>query len=198
MVVLAQRVQAGLHSSVGAGLAAAVRSEGVRGLFRGYKAQVLRDVTYHAVQLPLYEAVKALWIAGGPAAYARRLLRTRGPAGVEDTARGAGRRAGHDSDKAGGASGAGRRLAPWESMACGATAGAASGALTTPLDVIKTRMMTAAAGPGSARPRMAATIRAIWAAVREGDARGDAHERGGGRAEQRDMRRRLLCSCQCC
>jgi hypothetical protein len=46
-----QRVQAGLFPTVQAGMAAALRSEGVRGLFRGYKAQVLRDVTYHAVQV---------------------------------------------------------------------------------------------------------------------------------------------------
>lgn len=34
-----------------------------------------------------------------------------------------------------------QKLEPWESMACGALAGATSGALTIPLDVIKTRLM---------------------------------------------------------
>ncbi len=39
-----QRVQVGLHSSVWAGLASAVQTEEMLGLFQGYKAQVMQDL----------------------------------------------------------------------------------------------------------------------------------------------------------
>lgn len=40
----------------------------------------------------------------------------------------------------------GGRLQTWQTSACGSAAGAVSAAVTTPLDVVKTRMMTQAAG----------------------------------------------------
>eukprot|EP00282_Hemiselmis_andersenii_P041321 CAMPEP_0172070490 /NCGR_PEP_ID=MMETSP1043-20130122/13289_1 /TAXON_ID=464988 /ORGANISM="Hemiselmis andersenii, Strain CCMP441" /LENGTH=395 /DNA_ID=CAMNT_0012730853 /DNA_START=35 /DNA_END=1219 /DNA_ORIENTATION=- len=98
-----QRVQAGSYSGVREALSGVLRKEGVRGLYRGYSAQVLRDLAYHAIQLPLYEGVREMW------------LKRRGREG---------------------------NLEPFESMVCGAIAGAVSGALTTPIDVIKTRLMT--------------------------------------------------------
>lgn len=110
-----QRVQAGVYSSVQSAFRGIVRDEGLRGLYRGYSAQVLRDLAYHAIQLPLYEGVKESWLR-----YKRK----------------------GELKPAGGWRKKQTGLDAWESMICGAVAGATSGALTTPLDVVKTRLMT--------------------------------------------------------
>jgi len=103
-----QSVQAGLFSGVRESLVSVVKDRGILGLYSGFKAQVVRDLAFHAVQLPLYEGIKDAWLANVKA--------------VSGDTR--------------------RDLRPLESMVCGAMAGATSGALTTPLDVLKTRLMT--------------------------------------------------------
>mmetsp|Transcript_78990 Transcript_78990/g.212035 ORF Transcript_78990/g.212035 Transcript_78990/m.212035 type:complete len:425 (-) Transcript_78990:82-1356(-) len=131
-----QRVQAGLFPNVGIAFSTVLQKEGFRGLFRGYRAQVMRDVTYHAIQLPLYEAVKSTW--------GTRISLHNGKPRLNSL-----RKSQREM----------RRLAPWENLLCGAIAGATSGALTTPLDVMKTRLMTMSSAKG---PQMLEMLKQMW------------------------------------
>ena len=116
-----QSIQAGLFSGVRESLRSVVGEMGVLGLYSGFKAQVLRDLAFHAIQLPLYEGIKDVWLAR----VHRQLLQVEGDTGIA---------AGRQPQQT--------ELRPVESMVCGALAGATSGALTTPFDVLKTRLMT--------------------------------------------------------
>lgn len=105
--VVKQRLQSGNVGGLSARgvLGEILKSEGVRGLFRGYGALVLRELPFDALQFPLYEFFKVK---------SRERL--------------------------------GRKLTSWESAGCGSVAGGMSAAVTTPLDVIKTRLMTQGVG----------------------------------------------------
>ena len=59
-----QRVQAGLFPSIRSAFTETFRDKGIAGLYAGYKAQVVRDIAFHMVQLPLYEAVRDAWVVG--------------------------------------------------------------------------------------------------------------------------------------
>lgn len=119
-----QSVQAGLFTGMRESLRYVVSDRGLLGLYSGFKAQVVRDLAFHAIQLPLYEGLKDRWLAKVHADEAERARALPGhrPSDAPAPAR---------SD-----------LRPVESMLCGAAAGAISGGLTTPLDVLKTRLMT--------------------------------------------------------
>lgn len=110
-----QSVQAGISTGMRASLRSAISERGILGLYSGFKAQVVRDLAFHAIQLPLYEGLKDAWLAH---AHALTPSKNASPS-VKRT-----------------------ELRPLESMFVGAMAGATSGALTTPLDVLKTRLMT--------------------------------------------------------
>ncbi|KAF7261571.1 hypothetical protein EG68_01127 [Paragonimus skrjabini miyazakii] len=81
-----------------------IRTEGFRGLYRGYASTVLREVPFSLIQFPIWEHLKLLLIA-----HNRR----------------------HDH----------RDPSPF--ALCGSLSGGIAGALTTPLDVAKTRIMLA-------------------------------------------------------
>ncbi|XP_071228451.1 mitochondrial S-adenosylmethionine carrier protein isoform X4 [Salvelinus alpinus] len=57
--VVKQRTQASLSSNTYQVLLATLREEGVRGLYRGYKSTVLREIPFSLVQFPLWEYLKA-------------------------------------------------------------------------------------------------------------------------------------------
>ncbi|XP_071370441.1 LOW QUALITY PROTEIN: mitochondrial S-adenosylmethionine carrier protein [Centroberyx affinis] len=59
--VVKQRTQASPSSSTYQMLLATLREEGVRGLYRGYKSTVLREIPFSLVQFPLWEYLKTLW-----------------------------------------------------------------------------------------------------------------------------------------
>ena len=109
--VVKQQMQGGMHASLQAAVGSIYASAGLRGFYRGYVGQIMRDVPFRAVQLPAYEVVKKTWV----------------------------RRFATDSK-----TNAARELQPLENMAVGIIAGTFSAAITTPLDVIKTRLMTGA------------------------------------------------------
>lgn len=104
-------------SSAGA-LRALLAADGARGLYAGLGATLARDLPFNAVQFGLYESARGA------------LLRSR---------RGDGAGAG----AAGARAGAG--LSGWEGAALGACSGGVAAAVTTPLDVAKTRLQTAGA-----------------------------------------------------
>ncbi|CAM9171814.1 unnamed protein product [Ectocarpus sp. 6 AP-2014] len=103
--VIKQRVQAGVDASGRAALASVMKSQGPRGLYRGWGALALRDLPFDIIEFPLYEWFKSEWTK------------------VK-----------------------GEKLAPWQGSLCGSVAGGIAAGLTTPLDVVKTRLMTQSPG----------------------------------------------------
>lgn len=112
--VVKQRVQTGLHRHALVAVASIAREDGVRGFYRGYGAQLMRDIPYAMAQFGTYEALK------------RRVDGSYEPSTSSHgaTKRRTGRRALH-------------------ALGRGACAGAVACVITTPMDVVKTRMMTA-------------------------------------------------------
>lgn len=142
--VVKQRAQAGQHggSSLGAlrAILALQRDVGVAGLwrelYRGWGITVMREVPFTAVQFPLWEALKS-WGR-------RRRVRTgRGLFGDINP-----------PERLGG--GPGPDVGAAESALYGSLAGAVAAGVTTPLDVLKTRVMLAAQ-----RERVLPVVRAI-------------------------------------
>jgi solute carrier family 25 (mitochondrial S-adenosylmethionine transporter), member 26 len=79
------------------------KTEGIRkGIYRGFKSTIMREIPFSFIQFPLWEYFKANWE-----------VRTNTP------------------------------LSPVSVSICGAVAGAIAAAITTPLDVAKTRIMLA-------------------------------------------------------
>ncbi|KAJ6440793.1 mitochondrial carrier protein PET8 [Purpureocillium lavendulum] len=120
--VVKQRAQAGLHGgSSAAALRAILGRYSTHGLgavwremYRGWGITVFREVPFTVIQFPLWEAMKA-W---------RRRHRRQS----DDAGRGKGKGSGDD-------------VSGVESAVFGSVAGAVAAALTTPLDVLKTRVM---------------------------------------------------------
>ena len=103
--VVKQRVQAGVDATGRAAFASVMKTQGPRGLYRGWGALAMRDLPFDIIEFPLYEWLKNEW--------AKRK---------------------------------GDKLAPWQGSLCGSVAGGIAAGLTTPLDVVKTRLMTQSPG----------------------------------------------------
>mmetsp|Transcript_229 Transcript_229/g.440 ORF Transcript_229/g.440 Transcript_229/m.440 type:complete len:437 (-) Transcript_229:347-1657(-) len=113
------KMQSGGQSSLFNCLGGIWKESGFGGFYRGYTGQIARDVPFRAIQLTTYETIKTL--------YCRYRAGKRRSKGLEDLSE-------EDSLK----------LSGLEGAVLGAIAGSFSAGVTTPLDVIKTRMMTAA------------------------------------------------------
>ncbi|KAE8221594.1 hypothetical protein CF319_g5072 [Tilletia indica] len=100
---------------------------GLRALYRGYGSTIAREIPFTCIQFPLYEGIKAQFAASNT----RRADLSTATAGAS----------------------AQHALPLWQAALSGSCAGAIAAALTTPLDVVKTRIMlerrrgTPAAGP---------------------------------------------------
>ncbi|KAI1480547.1 mitochondrial carrier [Daldinia eschscholtzii] len=123
--VVKQRAQAGLHGGSSAAALGAILSQhreiglaGVwRELYRGWGITVMREVPFTVIQFPLWEALKG---------WGRRRK------GLSSSGSGSG----------GGGSGRGNvEVGAGESALYGSVSGAVAAGVTTPLDVLKTRVM---------------------------------------------------------
>lgn len=128
-------------SAVARELQRTVSSEGVRALFRGNLAQVLRVYPYSGVQLMTYDRYAAAIVrlrgessfaAGGSASSAAAAVSAAGAAGTAAATAAPGRHYKRTADKA--------RLTGVEKMLCGAAAGATSVVATYPLDLMRARL----------------------------------------------------------
>jgi solute carrier family 25 (mitochondrial S-adenosylmethionine transporter), member 26 len=84
------------------------------GLYRGYGITLLREIPFAMIQFPLYERLKVLW--------AERIAL-------------------HEGGTLNGTTTHALQGHPWAAATCGSISGAIAAAATTPLDVVKTRLM---------------------------------------------------------
>lgn len=141
--VVKQRAQAGQHATSAAALRAILASRGAVGLagvwgqlYRGWGITVVREVPFTVIQFPLWEFLKA---------QARRRRDTTSPSPSQL----------HDP-KGGGKE---KDIGALESAFYGSIAGAIAAGLTTPLDVLKTRVMLAEGARPSVRRILAGIVR---------------------------------------
>jgi len=132
--VVKQQTQAGMYKSAGAAVKGIWSKRGVSGFYQGYLGGLARDVPFRVAQLTSYEVTKTVYL---------RIKKSKGVQGgaSED-----------DASLVG--------LSPTDAAICGAMAGSFSSAITTPLDRIKTLLMTdsASAGYGNSVASCAAKI----------------------------------------
>lgn len=114
-----------MYSSTGEAFSSIIKTQGLGGLYEGYLGGITRDVPFRVAQLTTFEITKNSY---------RRLKR---------------RRLGQDPKFKGKAiSEKDLELTPVEAAICGAISGTLSAAITTPLDRIKTLLMTDSAAYG--------------------------------------------------
>nr|XP_055198667.1 S-adenosylmethionine mitochondrial carrier protein isoform X4 [Nyctereutes procyonoides] len=119
--VVKQRAQVSASSRTFQIFSNILYTEGIQGLYRGYKSTVLREIPFSLVQFPMWESLKALWSW----------------------------RQDHVVDC-------------WQSAVCGAFAGGFAAAVTTPLDVAKTRITLAKAGSSTASGNVLSALHGVW------------------------------------
>ncbi|RYP06692.1 hypothetical protein DL764_002994 [Monosporascus ibericus] len=145
--VVKQRAQAGLHGGSSWAALRAILSQrpavGIAGvwreLYRGWGITVMREVPFTVIQFPLWEALKG-W------GRRRRRQRQQDAGGV-----GVGAGAGRMTEEV--------EVGAAESALYGSLSGAVAAGVTTPLDVLKTRVMLS-----KEREDVLAVLRGIWAA----------------------------------
>uniref|UniRef100_A0A0G4FH68 Mitochondrial carrier protein n=1 Tax=Chromera velia CCMP2878 TaxID=1169474 RepID=A0A0G4FH68_9ALVE len=119
--LIKQRRQSGKASTIADVLQQIRKEEGsLRGLYKGYAANVCRDATFRGLHLSFYEVFRSGYVRSR-----KRFRRTKEEEG------------GETEDLLASS----QHLSPLESFSIGLAAGALAAALTTPLDVVKTRLM---------------------------------------------------------
>jgi solute carrier family 25 S-adenosylmethionine transporter 26 len=127
--VVKQRMQAGMYATTGEAVRSILKKKGFGGLYEGYLGGVARDVPFRVAQLCSYEVTKNLY------------LKIKKQRLQEDTTTSSThRKTTTFVDKI--------ELSAVDSAVCGAIAGTFSAAITTPLDRIKTLLMTDSAAYG--------------------------------------------------
>lgn len=114
-----QQLQGGVYNSVSTAVRSTWKSGGLPAFYRGWLGQVMRDVPFRAIQMPAYELTKRFYLAN----IVSRRPRDGGEGAVT--------------------------LSAGDSVVVGAVAGTISAAITTPLDVLKTRLMTQTTAQGT-------------------------------------------------
>ena len=141
--VVKQRAQAGHHATSAEALKAILRSRGEVGvlgvwreLYRGWGITIVREVPFTVIQFPLWETMKA------------RARRRREAAAPHDAPPAAGKDGPKETD-----------IGALESAFYGSISGAIAAGLTTPLDVLKTRVMLASSAKPSVKTILAGILR---------------------------------------
>jgi solute carrier family 25 (mitochondrial S-adenosylmethionine transporter), member 26 len=139
--VVKQRMQAGMYSTTGEAVRSILQKKGLAGLYEGYLGGVARDVPFRVAQLCSYEVTKTFYLK-----FKKRRLQANSmlPNGKRNPD------FKEDNNKI--------ELSPVDTAACGAIAGTFSAAITTPLDRIKTLLMTDSAAYGGSVASCAAKI----------------------------------------
>jgi solute carrier family 25 S-adenosylmethionine transporter 26 len=143
--VVKQQMQAGMYPTTAAAVSEIWRGKGLVGFYEGYLGGVARDVPFRVAQLTSYELTKNLYL---------RLKRERQLRGKDPAPRSASSRF-----KTRAKVEAPLTLSSAEAAVCGAVAGTFSAAVTSPLDRIKTLLMTNSAANGGS---VAACAAKIW------------------------------------
>jgi solute carrier family 25 S-adenosylmethionine transporter 26 len=141
--VVKQRRQAGLGSQGTAILRDILRTEGPGGLYRGYCTTLAREIPFSLIQVPHSTSLS-------PSPSLTPSLSLQFPL-WEFLKKQLAEATGQATPP------------PWQGSVCGAVAGGFSAAVTTPLDVAKTRIMLAPAGSPEAALGTLATLRLVAA-----------------------------------
>jgi solute carrier family 25 (mitochondrial S-adenosylmethionine transporter), member 26 len=140
--VVKQRMQAGVDAGRFVGAAVGlVRADGLAGLYRGYKATLLRNIPSTMLRFALYEESKLLLMRSAHHGLWRRGHASRNTQSSPQIS---------PSRPV--------KLSNWEHVGAGAVSGAIASALTTPMDVIKTRFATGKVPRGTGVVRAMADV----------------------------------------
>lgn len=126
--VVKQQVQAGMHATTGAAIANIWKNKGLAGFYEGYMGGISRDVPFRVAQLTTFEVTKSLFLKMKK----RRLL--------SEQMNSKNRKS--NNSRATAIDTSNVELTPIEAAMCGAVSGSFSAAITSPLDRIKTLLMT--------------------------------------------------------
>ncbi|KAK4471797.1 hypothetical protein MN116_005193 [Schistosoma mekongi] len=132
--VIKQRTQNQPSHSVSTVFLQTLRNEGIRGFYRGYVSTLSREIPFSVIQYPIWEKLRYMAIEWNRKSF--------GSSDVTDLTL--------------------AQLKAWQSAMCGCLAGTIAGALTTPLDVAKTRIMLAEPNSNFASGRIIYAIRTIF------------------------------------
>lgn len=135
--VLKQKLQAGMYSNTGEALRGIWSKGGIGGFYEGYFGGLARDIPFRVAQLTSYEVTKNFYL---------RMKARKMKANAFDS-------------KERDASAEKLELSAGDAALCGAIAGSFSAAITSPLDRIKTLLMTDSAAYGGS---VASCVSKIW------------------------------------
>uniref|UniRef100_A0A7S2SIM3 Mitochondrial carrier protein n=1 Tax=Eucampia antarctica TaxID=49252 RepID=A0A7S2SIM3_9STRA len=130
--VVKQKMQAGMYSTTGEAIREIIKKKGFGGFYEGYFGGLARDVPFRVAQLTSYEVSKKIFLQ----MKRKKQQQNEGESSSIENL----------------------RLSPGESAAVGAMAGSFSAAITSPLDRIKTLLMTDSAAYGGSVASCAAKI----------------------------------------